>query len=338
MLRSTHMKITNEVLEELNVDLPSEIRSELLRGVVFPDDEKKRNGTRESHHFGRSREIGDHLVRARCCFVNGDLANSFFLLGVALHYIQDSYVTCRSTNGERHFEYERKMDDYYPNPDIEGSIRTYLSNQQYLMNGCLRMAQALKNDDIKGAKQTLSIARLNARDRPHDHEANGVIDYTLSYLATLTLVRAVILDPIKHPQLDYDLNKLHQDSEKGLNDIEIQLSNSLINKIGERNRLASSKNQSEGIVARIKNWMLKRKMSRLDQEIRSMNDHYFNRRHLQPLIWDYLMRAERIANLYDGWYAYKIKEIDISGIPQMIDRVQMANDVFGTVDIIKRQV
>ncbi len=336
MLGSTHMKITNEALEELNVDLPSEIRSELLRGVVFPDDEKKRNGTRESHHYGRSREIGDHLVKARSSLVSGDQANSFFLLGVALHYIQDSYVTCRSTNGERHFEYERKMDDYFANPEIEGSIRTYLSNQQYLMNGCLRMAQALKNDDIKGAKQTLSIARLNARDRPHDHEANGVIDYTLSYLATLAVVRAVILDPIKHPQLDYDLNRLHQDSEKGLNEIEIQLSNSLINKIGERNLLASSKNQSDSIIARIKNWMLKRKISRLDQEIRSMNDQYFKRGHLQPIIYDYLMQAERIAHPYDGWYAYKIKEIGISTIPQMIDRVQMPNDIFGTVGIFRK--
>jgi len=336
MLGSTHVKITNEALVELNVDLPLEIKSELLRGVVFPDKEKKRNGTRESHHYGRSRDIGDHLVKARYCLINGDQADSFFYLGVTLHYIQDSYVTCRSTNGDRHFEYERKMDDYYPNPDIEGSIRTYLSNQQHLMNGCLRMAQTLKNDDIKGAKQTLSIARLNARDRPHDHEATGVIDYTLSYLATLAVLRAVILDPIKHPQLDFDLNMLHQNSEKRLNEIEIQLSNSLINKIEERNRLAGSKKQSNRIVARIKNWLLKRKIGGLDQEIRSMNDLYFNRHHLQPLIYDYLMQAERIAHLYDGWYAYKIKEIDISRIPQTIDRVQMANDIFGTVGIVKR--
>lgn len=336
MMGNTHVKITNEALEELNIDLPPEVRSALLSGVVFPDEEKKRNGTRESHHYGRSRDIGDNLNRARRYRLTGDVANAFFYLGVALHYIQDSYVSCKSTNADRHFEYEMKMNDYYPNPDIERSVRTYLSDQQFLMNNCLRVARALKNDDIKGAKQTLSIARLNARDRPHDHEANGVIDYTLSYLATIAVVRAIVLDPINHPQLDYDLTRLHQDVVRRLNEIEIQLTNSLINKIGERNRSANLKNRSDGIIGRMKNWMLKRKISGMDQVIRSMNDTYFARNHLQPLVLNYRVQAEQVAQMYEGWYAYEIKDVDTSSIPQIIVNIQMANDPFESIGVLKR--
>lgn len=228
------------------------------------------------------------------------------------------------------------MNDYYPNPDIERSVRTYLSDQQFLMNNCLQVARALKNDDIKGAKQTLSIARLNARDRPHDHEANGVIDYTLSYLATIAVVRAIVLDPINHPQLDYDLTRLHQDVVRRLNEIEIQLTNSLINKIGERNRSANLKNRSDGIIGRMKNWMLKRKISGMDQVIRSMNDTYFARNHLQPLVLNYRVQAEQVAQMYEGWYAYEIKDVDTSSIPQIIVNIQMANDPFESIGVLKR--
>lgn len=323
-------------MNELKIDLPEDIKSELLSGVVYPDEEKKRNGTKDSHHYGRAREITLNVTEARNNLLIGNHKKAFFYLGVALHYIQDSYVTCKSSNPDEHLRYEGKMDFCYPTNDIETSIQKYLSDQKYLMNDCLRMALAIKSDNLFGKQNTINIARLNARDRPHELRANEVIDLTLGYLASYVVVKSIVLDPINCSQLDCGLNRLHKENVTRLMEIENQLSNNIFQMIGERNRLVSTKNHSNGIIPKIKNWLLKRKIKEKDVVIGLLNSTYFNRDHLKIMIFDYQKEAEGLARKYDGWYSFQIKEINISQIPQEIVQIDTSNDLFVMINIVKR--
>jgi hypothetical protein len=88
MLWKTHRRITEEVMRKLRIPLTSGEISALKEGVIAPDKWKN-----YPHHHGKSNAIKQHLVTARYLFLQGDLLNAYFNLGVALYYIQDSYTS-----------------------------------------------------------------------------------------------------------------------------------------------------------------------------------------------------------------------------------------------------
>jgi hypothetical protein len=91
MLWKTHIRIRNEVLRRLDINLPSEVYSKFKDGVIAPDKWED-----FPHHYGKSEEIRENLLKSRTYFLRDDLKNSFFYLGVSLHYLQDSYTSMTS--------------------------------------------------------------------------------------------------------------------------------------------------------------------------------------------------------------------------------------------------
>ena len=91
MLWKTHKRVSFEVLRRLGISLSNEVSSKFEEGVLAPDRWKD-----YPHHHGKSEDIEQHLIKSRVLFLQGDLPNAFFSLGVALHYIQDSYTSMAS--------------------------------------------------------------------------------------------------------------------------------------------------------------------------------------------------------------------------------------------------
>jgi hypothetical protein len=118
MLWKTHIRISLEVLRKLGIYLAPEVFQSFKNGIIAPDQWQNDY----PHHYGKSEKIKQHLMKSRGCYLQGDLPNTFFNLGVALHYIQDSYTSVESYNNsynertihqnwERHIDESREVDD-----------------------------------------------------------------------------------------------------------------------------------------------------------------------------------------------------------------------------------
>ena len=110
MLWKTHIRIINEVLYSLRVPLSSVEASNLRDGVIAPDQWRD-----YPHHYGKSDAIKKHFMVSRQCYLQDDLPLAYYYLGVALHYIQDSYTSVISYDSPNnqiwHQNYEQDIED-----------------------------------------------------------------------------------------------------------------------------------------------------------------------------------------------------------------------------------
>ena len=108
MLWKTHIRISNEVLRRLEITLSNDVYERFKEGVIAPDRWKD-----YPHHYGKSDEIARNLLSARQFYLQDNLQDAFYYLGVALHYIQDSYTSVISydspNNQMWHQNYEQAL-------------------------------------------------------------------------------------------------------------------------------------------------------------------------------------------------------------------------------------
>lgn len=104
MLWKTHIKITFEVFRRLGIPLTEKER--VKEGAISPD---KWGLPDLPHHYGKERQIRNYLLLSRKYFLRYDLLGAYYYLGVALHYIQDSYVSMASFY-PKHHSWEESID------------------------------------------------------------------------------------------------------------------------------------------------------------------------------------------------------------------------------------
>jgi hypothetical protein len=68
--------------------LSPQVEKKFREGIKAPDKWKN-----FPHHYGKSEEIKQQIMNSRKCFLHDDYPNTFFNLGVALHYVQDSHTS-----------------------------------------------------------------------------------------------------------------------------------------------------------------------------------------------------------------------------------------------------
>lgn len=123
MLWRTHIRIVNKILSELKISKFGFEASRFREGVVAPD--KWRDFP---HHYGKSRSIEKNIMKARSFFLNDELANACFHLGVALNYIQDSYVSL-SSRSRHHACWEEQMDEAYFTNNLQQLVERAFYNR-----------------------------------------------------------------------------------------------------------------------------------------------------------------------------------------------------------------
>lgn len=86
MLWKTHIRLANEILHKLGLPSSSHEANQLRKGCIEPDKWKD-----YPHHKGKSGDIQSRLLKARKNYLDNNLGEAYYNLGVALHYIQDKF-------------------------------------------------------------------------------------------------------------------------------------------------------------------------------------------------------------------------------------------------------
>ena len=153
MLWKTHIRISFEVLNRLGISLSPEETENFKKGIIAPDKWKD-----YPHHHGKSENIKQHLMKSRGFFLKDDLPFAFFHLGVALHYIQDSYTSFASFY-PKHQSWEESIECANFTYDLIKTINYSLRDKEWERKRCLGLAVALSKK-AQGRDNTLYLATL----------------------------------------------------------------------------------------------------------------------------------------------------------------------------------
>ncbi len=254
----------------LGVRLTNEEYDKLEEGVIAPD--KWRD---YPHHYGKSEKIKEYLNKARACYLQNDLPSAYFNLGVALHYIQDSYTTYPSSL-PKHQEWEEWIENSYLGSSFE-AIQTTIRNE-HTRNRCCWLDQELSRK-FQGRENTLKTATLNGQMKEPSSIASPKVDFYLGFWASYVVSKS-ILSPKECPYLDLQLENLHSIHVNDMKLAEVESANKVRRLVMEKDALSATIIQSKGIVPRIRNWITSFRIGSKDRGLISSKNAYFNRDHL----------------------------------------------------------
>jgi len=328
MIWETHRNLSVEALERIGARLSPNERDSLLKGAVAPDEWKMSNqNDRTSHHYGRASEIKEYLNLARTYYLNDDLINTYFNLGIALHFIQDSYVSYPSfLSKEKHDSWEQGINRCYISPDFSESINKI--NNKSEAERCARVAKELMNE-IQGPMDTIRIATIFSHPKTNDTIANPVVDLNLAYRASYTVAKS-ILSPKNSVSLDTLINDIYKKYVNMLWQEENSASEQLIKSFEQRNLLQNSIVDRKGFIVKIKNWMTRRKIRSLETQLALNFDDYFDKGHLKRVAWNFKNEVTKVTINYTGWYIYTIHDLDINSVTSRLIHAENANQIVGS--------
>lgn len=142
MLWKTHISISNQVLRTIGINLSDEVYSKYKAGIIAPDQWQD-----FPHHYGKSNDITKYLLYARQSYLQDNLEDTFYYLGVAMHYIQDSYTSVISYRSQSnqiwHHNYEQSIEDSPFVEDLQKTIQYYFRDDYSQLNKYSKIALTL---------------------------------------------------------------------------------------------------------------------------------------------------------------------------------------------------
>jgi len=247
---ATHIRISFEVLRRLGIYLSDEDYQSYKKGILAPDTWDERDFP---HHYGKSKRIREFLMASRGHFLQNDRRNAFYDLGVALHYIQDSYTSMPSRPLELHQIWEEDMEDVDFTDDLDKTITYSLGNRRHERDRCLQLANILSKE-AQGRDITLYMATLSGL-APSWSQNSPEVDLNLALRASYVVVKSV-LDAKNCPALESQLKSELSDHEALMRTAEMELSDKITRLVDEREDLRKRKVPQAGIVSKMKNWFL----------------------------------------------------------------------------------
>ena len=173
MLWKTHARITCDVMRRLGIPLSNLEESRLKEGVLAPD-----KWGNYPHHYKKEQEIQSNLLLSRKYFLVDDFPNAYFYLGVALHYIQDSYTSMASFYPGHH-SWEESIENCNWISNLDEIIHYWLRDNSFERNRCLGLANAL-SQDVQGKDGTMHVATLSGHEALQTF-AKPIIDFNLGF-------------------------------------------------------------------------------------------------------------------------------------------------------------
>lgn len=313
MLWKTHIRISNEVLRRLGITLSNEVYSRFKDGIIAPDKWKD-----YPHHYGKTELIRKNLLFARQSYLKNNLPDTFYYLGVALHYIQDSYTSMASFY-PKHQSWEEDIEASKFVYDVEKTIHYYLRNNGYQRDRCLGLAQSLSKA-ANGKAATLTAATLTGHEASKSY-ARPIVDLNLGLKASFIVAESV-LSFRNCPALERQLKDALTQHENFLITAEIESSNKIARLVEERERLKNKRVPPEGLISKIKNWITGIRVALKDRAAISANKNYAAKRHLEKVVRQYENETRKIIAPYDGWYNFQIPRIDIGIVKRNLFSIQ----------------
>ncbi len=317
MLWKTHIKITFSVFRELGIYLSDDEKERVKEGVIAPD---KWGLADTPHHYGKEKKICDYLLLSRKYFLRYDLLGAYYYLGIALHYIQDSYVSMASFY-PKHHSWEESIENSTYESDLQKTIRYWLRNNSFERDRCLGIASSL-TIEVQGRDNTLYIATLSGHKQLTSY-AKPIIDYNLGFRASYLVAKSV-LSPRSSTELDFALKQLLKYYENLLHESESSSSTEIIDIVNQVENLKRKKTAKSGFVPKLKNGFLSLKVKVKEFQLNSKYNNYLQKRHLFAVYDRYKEAAKRIINPHIGWYNFHILEKDIRIIKSELIPIQEA--------------
>lgn len=316
MLWRTHIRIVNEILRKLGFSLSSSEAARLREGVIAPD--KWRDFP---HHHGKSETIRRHLVKARMFFLDGNLPEACFHLGVTLHYIQDSY-TSLSTRSRHHTRWEEQMDQAYFTDNLQELVQRAFPNRPDRREEYMRIATWLSRE-LEGKISTLGLATASGPGlsfwgpqqwgKPH-------VDVNFALKASYVISRSVFSQK-DCPKLDEELKLILKEYEEKMNEVELRSASKILDSIRRRDYYEKRKGKL-GILhwfltflSVIQNYQAKRKLK-----------HYGQRKHLKQVLKEYEQATDRAAMPHRYWYIYNIPEMRLDVVDKELLSLEEASE------------
>lgn len=306
MLWKTHIRIGNEVLRRLGISLSNEVYNRFKEGIIAPDNWKD-----YPHHYGKSGVISSSLVCARQWCLRGDLPNAYYYLGVALHYIQDSYTSVISYRSPRNQIWHQNYEQYIENSDfvynLESTIQYFFQNNSSQLNRYFALARDLSGR-VEGKNATLRAATLMGQSESSE-TGKAKVDLNMALKASLVVTES-ILSSKTSPGLETHLRNVLLQHENLLRSSEIETSNRLVRLVKERDELVSKKVQPTGFFSKIENWITGVRISLKNRAAVSASRKYFSKVHLANVATLYGEAARKVTVSYGGWYNFQIPQIN----------------------------
>jgi hypothetical protein len=315
MLLRTHKRIARRIAEELKLTPTEALRLE--KGCIRPDYWKN-----YPHHYGKKKQISKHILDARRLFLENDKLDSLFWLGVALHYVQDHWVTVPSSSFDHgwwedqieeapfvddNFELLKEFDlakFYPPAQTIQARVaqQRYIETNQRLLE--FRKLCLSNFEDCTG--RLVESATLNVAMIKHPMFGAPIFDFNFASKVSL-LIALSVYQSTTSSRLQKELMQMRKEFEIRLQEAEKALAKKLV----ELNTKRTELEQNRGFI----NWVRKLACS---LNIRVNHGRYENRSHLLTVREAYYKEAEWKSNAFRNWYVAFIPKLDIEKIDRLI--------------------
>lgn len=323
MLWRTHIRIANEVLYKLEISKSSPEADSLREGIIAPDKWKD-----FPHHHSKEREIEKHIMNARKFFLHDNLENAFFHLGVALHYIQDSYVSL-STRSTHHTHWEEQIDDAYFTDNLYRLAEKAFHNRPDRREEYLEIAEKLSRK-IDGKEATLKIATMpgpgisfwsyRAWGKPH-------VDLNFALKASFLISKAV-LSQKKYPELQEQLKNVYVEYERMLKEAEIKYVNSILESLRKEVTWKNRK-QKNGLLQKIKNSFFTSLSKKHEFDVNRKLGKYTQKKHLMEVREIFENTIKMIVAPHQLWYHFDVPKMDVDSVESDLLSVNEASDCLG---------
>jgi hypothetical protein len=304
MKGKTHQKITKEVMIQLERwPLPVAIGNALMEGAIEPDKKKKEdpNHKFDKHHFYVSNEIIEYSEKARTSYLRDDLDSAYFNLGIALHFIQDSFTSCFSSDRDEHYFWEKQIEDLPLRAtiecDIERTIRETVEHESDKKT-CSRLVEGLSNE-VQGKGDTLWVATLGGQEKFDGGRASPKVDLYLGFRASYVVTKSILGSKIC-PEIENKLNGVVIEFEKERDSRITDFINRRMKLVEAKNELMEKRALNKGFFAIFKNWSIDRKIRSIDSDIYKIKNDY--ERAIDMIVKRYKEKAKDLHDSYGGWY------------------------------------
>jgi hypothetical protein len=326
MLWKTHIRIAYEILSRLGIPKSGVEATKLREGEVAPDEWGD-----YPHHYGKSSSIRKYIMRARKFFLSGNLSDAYFCLGVALHYIQDSYTSLTSRS-EHHQHWEQQIEQSYFTDNLEDLVARAFCNRKDRIKEYMEIIGFLSME-IEGKNNTLRLATLREGAQ---WEIWGVpdVDFNFAFRASFLIAKSVLGSKTCR-ELQTQLNRVLAEHEAMLRETEAVVADKILELIRKRDELEKHDTQApEGIFAtlreyfsdvlgRIYNWRAASKIGQYEQQ-----------KHLKKIAREYQNIVQKIIAPHVDWFNITVPKIDINVVEKELLSPQEALRNFRIGDTI----
>jgi len=317
MLWVTHIRITREVLRRLKIPESSEEAEELKKGVLEPDQWGD-----YPHHYGKAGRTRDYIMYARRHFLDDDLPNAYYSLGVALHYIQDSYTSLTSRS-DNHNRWEQQIEEAFFTDNLERLVTATFYKRKDRKKVYLEILGHLSGK-TEGKADILKVATIHG-----DGEWGvwGAPKVDLNFALRVSLLTAEsVFGPKINTELQATLSHLLGRYKSTLMKTESTFCEKIVELILKRDDLEKRRGKlTSGIFPKLQGFFLTLLIKIRNLQVTSKMKDYEQQKHLKKVAVEYKRVAEKMSRPHADWYDVTIPQIDVSVVEKELLSIQEAS-------------